>query len=136
MILIETTKFNLLSKIVDNLEIYQLEENNEDPTDGFVDKVKEIIKEIFDELKDRLNPNNKEKGQSVRAIVRIFSILLNTKANSTDKSKKIVKESANLALELWPARTKLTVRRKLGPMFVPAPGHRIRNKNIMNRRNN
>ena len=34
------------------------------------------------------------------------------------------------------ARTKLTVRRTLGPMFVPAPGHRIGNKNIINRRNN
>ena len=34
------------------------------------------------------------------------------------------------------ARTKLTVRKTLGPMFVTAPGHRIGNKNIMNRRNN
>ena len=34
------------------------------------------------------------------------------------------------------ARTKLTVRRTLGPMFVTAPGHRIGNKNIINRRNN
>ena len=28
-----------------------------------------------------------------------------------------------------------SVQRALGPMFVPAPRHRIGNKNIMNRRN-
>ena len=88
MILIETTKFNLLSKIADNLQIYQLEDNNEDQTDGFVDKVKDIVKEICEEFKKRLCPNNKEKRQFVRAIIKIFSILLNIKANSTDKITK------------------------------------------------
>ena len=33
------------------------------------------------------------------------------------------------------ARTKATVRRSRQPTFVPAPGQRIGNKNIMNGRN-
>ena len=87
VLLIETTKFNLLNEIADNLEIDKLEKNVEDQTEGFVDKVKKVIKELFEKFKDRLDPS-KEKGKFVRAIMKIFSILLNSKADSTEKLKK------------------------------------------------
>ena len=100
MILLETRKIH---KIVNNLEISELGEGTEDQTDGFVDKVKEIIRELIDEFKERLDPD-KEKGQFVKAIIKMFSILLNTKANSVEKIKKIVKSSAELPVELWPGQ--------------------------------
>ena len=43
LILLETAKINLIHKIANNLEISELGEDTEDQTDGFVDKVKEII---------------------------------------------------------------------------------------------
>ena len=101
IIFLKTTKFNVLHKIADYLEINELEEDIEDQIDGFGDKVKEIIQELFEEFKDRLEPDQ-EKGQFVKALIRIFSILLNTKANSETKIKKRIRTSAQLALELWP----------------------------------
>ena len=87
VILLETTKLNLIHQIASNLEISELGEDTEEQTDDFVDKVKEIIQELIDEFNERLDPD-KEKGQFVKAIIKIFSILLNTKANLVEKIKK------------------------------------------------
>ena len=59
------------------------------------------MQDLYEEFKDSLGPD-KEKGQFVRAIIRIFTILLNTKTNSISKIKKIIKTSGQLALDLWP----------------------------------
>ena len=103
VIIFETTKFNVLHKLADNLEISELEDNinNEDQIDGFGDKVKEIIQDIYEEFKDSLEPDQ-GKGQFVTALIRIFSILLNTKTNLISRIKKTIKTSAQHALDLWP----------------------------------
>ena len=84
VVLKDTIEFDLLNKIADSLEVEEVNEDTGDQTDGFVDKVKEIIKEIFEEFKDRLDPT-KEKRKFERALIKIFSILLNTKINSAEK---------------------------------------------------
>ena len=87
VVILEPTKFNVQHKVADNLEISKLEEN--------------IIQEIMEEFKDSLEPGQ-EKSQFVKALIRIFIILLNTKFSSITKVKKIIRASAKLALEVWP----------------------------------
>ena len=103
-LILEIKQYLLLHKIADNLEISDLinENSDGDQTDGFSDKGRELVEHIYEEIRNSLDQDNKGKGQFVKAIMRIFSILLNTKKSSIKKIKKITKTSAILVLELWP----------------------------------
>ena len=103
-LILEIKQYLLLHKIADNLEISDLinENSDGDQTDGFSDKGRELVENIYEEIRNSLDQDNKGKGQFVKAIMRIFSILLNTKKSSIKKIKKITKTSAILVLELWP----------------------------------
>ena len=103
-LILEIKQYLLLHKIADNLEISDLinENSDGDQTDGFSDKGRELVENIYEEIRNSLDQDNKGKGQFVKAIMRIFSILLNTKKSSIKKIKKIIKTSAILVLELWP----------------------------------
>ena len=62
-------------------------------------------------------------------------ILLNTKCSSITKFKKHHQSKGRSSYNVM-ARTKATLKGVNNePVFVPVPGHRVRNKNIMNRRN-
>ena len=103
-LILEAKQYLLLHKIADNLEISDLinENSDGDQTDGFRDKGRELVENIYEEIRNSLDQDNKGKGQFVKAIMRIFSILLNTEKSSIKKIKKIIKTSASLVLELWP----------------------------------
>ena len=103
-LILETKQYLLLHKIADNLEISDLinENSDGDQTDGFSDKGRELVENLYKEIRNSLDQDNKGKGQFVKAIMRIFSILLNTEKSSIKKIKKIIKTSASLVLELWP----------------------------------
>ena len=100
--ILETKQYLLLHKIADNLEISDLINKNGggDQTDGFTDKMKEFVENIYEEIKENFDQENEGKNQFVKAIIRIFSILLNTKISLIKKIKKIIKTSASLILEL------------------------------------
>ena len=51
-----------------------------------------------------LNPTTKE---FIKALIRIFSILLNANLNSAKKITKVTKQSAKLIINLWPGQKSL-----------------------------
>ena len=98
-------QYLLLHKLADNLELNEIFKENleEDKTDSFMLKSKELVERIFEELKSEVGDKNSKKGSLVKAIIRTFSILLNANISSANKiEKKKQKQSANLVLKLWP----------------------------------
>ena len=85
-----------------------------------------MFRPILNEFKD-LTGENKNKQSFIGGLIRIF------KKKQSSKNLKYYKNKHGNCLKSM-ARTKTTVR--LGrPIFVAAPGQRIGNKNILNRRN-
>ena len=86
------------------------DEENLDEADGFRTKIKEIIDQIIEEFKKSLELD-KEKGNFVKGLIKMFTILLNTKCSSITKLKKIIRTSADLAIALWPEQKQLSGER-------------------------
>ena len=61
----------------------------------------EIFQPILDEFKVQIG-ENEDKNLFIGGLIRIFMILLSAKARAPTKIKKIIKESVNLVLKLWP----------------------------------
>ena len=70
-------------------------------------KIRELVEKIFEELKGNLDQKDTQKGPFVKAIIRIFSILLNANISSIKKIQKMIKQSASPVLKLWPEPTSL-----------------------------
>ena len=70
-----------------------MEDQNQDST--------EIFQPILDEFKVQIG-ENEDKNLFIGGLIRIFMILLSAKARAPTKIKKIIKESVNLVLKLWP----------------------------------
>ena len=111
-----------MHKVADNLEISDLiNKSDRDQTDRFGDRAKKLVENIYEEIKENFEQENKGKGQFVKAIIRIFYVLLNTKISSIKKIKK-KQNKCKPSIRIM-ARTKLTVRRLVVmPAFVLALG--------------
>ena len=100
----------MLDKLADNLELNEfINENLErHEIDGFREKIKELVEKIFEEINGNINGQNPtKKGKFLKALIRTFSILFNANISSAKKTKKIIKESARLVLNLWPGQSSL-----------------------------
>ena len=110
----ETNHYLLLDKISDNLELSEIinEHFEGDEIDGFKEKIKELVKKILSVIKWNVDSsggeNSSKKSGFVKAIIRIFSILLNANLNSVKKVSKTIKQSAKLVLRLWLERSSLS----------------------------
>ena len=83
--------FFLLENIADDLEINKgiIENYEGDETDGFIETVREIAEKLFNEIKESIGntsaENQGKKKKFIKALIRIFSILLNANLNSAKK---------------------------------------------------
>ena len=95
-------QYLLLNKLADNLELNEVINKNleGDEIDRFREKIKKLVDKIFKEIKENINRQNIKKSKFVKAIIRIFSILLKANISSVKKIKKIIKQSARLVLNL------------------------------------
>ena len=82
-------------------ETIETSEENKNSTDRFSDTIKEIFQPILEEFKDFIE-ENKDKKYFIGGIIKIFTILLNSRATKTTKIKKIIRLSKKIALDLWP----------------------------------
>ena len=76
------------------------EKSEGDSTDGafsFIENLTNKLQTGFDETIG----GDGEKRQFIRSLTRIFAILLNTKVDSVDKLKKIIKIAINTVVKLW-----------------------------------
>ena len=91
------------TSFVDNLEINEdkLENYNGGESDGFIQTVKELAEKLFNEIKegfaDTPVENQSKKTKFIKALIRIFSILLNANL----KISKVIKQSVKLVLTIW-----------------------------------
>ena len=99
--------FFLLESISDSLEINEdiLENYEGDETDDFIQTVKELSEKLFNEIKQGLADipvqNQSKKTKFIKALIRIFSILLNGNLSSAKKISKVIKQSVKLVLSIW-----------------------------------
>ena len=103
----ETNHYLLLELIANDLESSDIitESVDGDQIDGFRETIKLLVEKLFEQIKDSIKndaakPDNK-KQKFVKALIRIFSILLNANLSSAKKITKIIKESAKLVINLW-----------------------------------
>ena len=73
-----------------------------------------LVEKLFEQIKgsiknDAATPDNK-KQKFIKALIRIFSILLNANLSSTKKITKIIKQSTKHVINLWPGQKRLLDR--------------------------
>ena len=74
-------------------------------------KKKNSLDQVKDSIKnDAARPDNK-KQRFIKALIRIFSIMLNANLSSAKKVTKIIKQSAKLVINLWPGQKRLLLRK-------------------------
>ena len=83
-------QYLLLDELADNLELDEnINKNIEgDEIDGFKEKIRELVEKIFQELRGNTGSSDSKKCPFLKAIIIIFSILLNANISSVKKSKK------------------------------------------------
>ena len=76
------------------------ENNDKDSTDEIFDVLSQIsdsAREEFDELLSRDN----DKKIFIRALSKIVALLLNTKLDTAEKIKQIIKTAIEMMLKIW-----------------------------------
>ena len=109
----ETNHYLLLELIANDLESSDVisESIDGDQVDGFRETIKLIVKKLFEQIKDSIKNDaarsDNKKQKFVKALIIIFSILLNANLSSAKKITKIIKQSAKLVINLWPEQKQL-----------------------------
>ena len=99
--------FSLLEQIADDLQLSEnITENYEgDESDDFIETVREIAEKLFNEIKHSIEntpiENQSKKTKFIKALIRIFSILLNANLNSAKKNKQSYKTKCKTCFEQW-----------------------------------
>ena len=109
----ETNCYLLLELITNDLESCDIitESVDGDQIDGFRETIKLLVEKLFEQIKssiknDAAKPDN-QRQKFIKALIRIFSILLNAYLTSAKKITKIIKQSAKLVINLWPGQNSL-----------------------------
>ena len=91
----------LFEAINKKLEAFLAKENNDkDATDGILDFLATIFDSVQGEF-DELVSGDSNKKRLVRALSRIFALLLNTKVDTAEKIKRIIKIAIETTTEVW-----------------------------------
>ena len=74
--------------------------NDADSTDGVIDFLENLTSRLHQDF-DELIGEDTNKKRFVKALTRIFALLLNTKVDTADKIKRILRISTESALTIW-----------------------------------
>ena len=72
-----------------------------DETNGIGDVLKEIFQPIHEEFKELIGENEGKKS-FIGGSIKIFTILLNSRATTLTKIKNVLRLSTKISLDLWP----------------------------------
>ena len=95
-----TDASRIFEEIHKEIREYLTEQIDTDSTDGvfyFLENLTNHLQENFDEL---IGEDN-DKKRFIKALTRIFALLLNTKVDTTDKIKRILKIAVETSLKIW-----------------------------------
>ena len=79
-----------------------------DSTDGvfdFLETLSNQVRENFDELIGE----DTDKKRFIRALARIFALLLNTKVDTANKIKRMLQIAAETTLKVWQGQMQLSI---------------------------
>ena len=76
------------------------EGNDTDSTDSILDFLENLISRLQEDF-DELIGEDTDKKHFVRALTCIFALLLNTKVDTADKIKRILRIAIKMALKIW-----------------------------------
>ena len=97
----KTAGAELLEKINKELEVFLSTETNEaDKTDWIFDLLRDLSNSVQEEFEE-LVAGSSDKKRFIRALSRIFALLLNTKVDTTKKIKRILKIAIETTLKIW-----------------------------------
>ena len=86
---VETNSALIFEEVTRELEAYlSRESNNEDSTDGIFDLLSSTSDSVHEEF-DELISGDSNKKRFLRVLSRIFALLLNTKVDKAEKTKRI-----------------------------------------------
>ena len=97
----KTAGAELLEKINKELEVFLSTETNEaGKTDWIFDLLRDLSNSVQEEFEE-LVAGSSDKKRFIRALSRIFALLLNTKVDTTKKIKRILKIAIETTLKIW-----------------------------------
>ena len=74
--------------------------NDADSMDDVFDFLENLTSRLQDDF-DKLIGEESDKKRFVKALTRIFALLLNTKVDTTDKIKRILRIAIKTTLKIW-----------------------------------
>ena len=101
-LIIDEAKTEIVNKIIDEIkDLLDDQMQGGDSTDGVLTLFEDIFQLILDEFKELIG-ESKDKNNFIGGLIKIFTILLSTKTPTLPKTKKVIRRSIKIALELWP----------------------------------
>ena len=92
-----------MGEINKELEEYMLEKSIEThSTDGVFDFLETLINQVQDNFDKLIEDTNKKRF--IKALMRIFALLLDTKVDTANKIKRIIKIAIEMTLKLRPSQ--------------------------------
>ena len=95
-----TEQVKLLEEITCIMAYFKSENDNNDATDGIFNALSEIAESVQEDFEELVGISNDKKA-FVRALARIFTLLLNTNIDTIDKIKKLIKLAIETMLKIW-----------------------------------
>ena len=98
---VDEAKTEIFYKIIKQIKDILEDPIEKDSTDSLEDTIKDIFQPILDEFKDLIKENVGKKC-FIGGVIKIFSMLLGSRATTLTKIIKVVRISTQIALDLWP----------------------------------
>ena len=90
----------IFENITDELEEFILDEVEADAEDGFFDIVDDLTNKLQEDYEELIGEDS-DKKRFIRSLTRVFALLLNTKVDTVDEIKKILKIAIETTLKIW-----------------------------------
>ena len=90
----------IFEEIHKEIREYLTEETDTDSKDGVFDLLENLTNRLHEDF-DELIGQDTDKKRFVKALTQIFALLLNTKVDTTDKIKRILKIAIETTLKIW-----------------------------------
>ena len=97
----KVSQARLFEEINKELEAFLSKENNDtDLTDGIFYLLSQISNSLQEEF-DELLSGDSDRMRFVKALLKIFTLLLNTRVDTAEKIKRIIKIAIKAILKIW-----------------------------------
>lgn len=90
----------IIDTITEQLEGFILEEVEADAEDGLFNIVEEISIRLQENYEELIGEDT-DKRHFIKPLTRVFALLLNTKVDTVDKIKKVLRIAVETTLKIW-----------------------------------